>query len=218
MKMAQLSARSGVGAPTIRYYIREGLVPAGELTSPNQAVYDDRHLEALRLVRALIDVGGLSVDGARAVLANLGGGESAAETLRAAQYALTPAQGSGHAQLDEALARVEALIESRWWSVSADNPARWTLARTLLALEELGATEVLELLDAYAAAAEEVADREAEVLERVGTPREAVVSVVALDVLGDRLVSALRRMAQEDALVARGGGTGTQADGGTPQR
>lgn len=64
MKMARLSSRSGVGAPTIRYYIREGPVSAGTLTSPNQASYDETHLRALRLVRALIDVGGLSIEDA----------------------------------------------------------------------------------------------------------------------------------------------------------
>ncbi|MDO4243754.1 MAG: MerR family transcriptional regulator [Actinomyces sp.] len=209
MKMAQLSARSGVGAPTIRYYIREGLVPAGELTSPNQAVYDETHLQALRLVRALIDVGGLSVPGARSVLEHLraqdpagevpAGGE---EVVSAVQYALTPTDHSGAPAPDEALVRVETLIAGRWWTVSANNPARATLARTLVALEELGAHEVVDLLDQYAAAAEELAEQEAEILRRVKGAENAVVSLVALNVLGDRMLSALRRLAQEDAMAA----------------
>ncbi|MET1074743.1 MAG: MerR family transcriptional regulator, partial [Umezawaea sp.] len=52
MRMAELSAESGVPVATIKYYLREGLVPAGELTSPNQAQYQARHLQRLKLVRA----------------------------------------------------------------------------------------------------------------------------------------------------------------------
>jgi DNA-binding transcriptional MerR regulator len=68
MRMAELSRRSGVSVPTIKYYLREGLLPAGAVTSPNQADYGNGHLRRLRLIRALIDVGGLSVAAAREVL------------------------------------------------------------------------------------------------------------------------------------------------------
>ena len=231
MKMAQLSARSGVGAPTIRYYIREGLVPAGELTSPNQASYDETHLRALRLVRALIDVGGLSIEDARQVLAHLSddGGDVLA-VLGSVQHALTPQkaeQGGEPAAVDAATQRVDELIASRWWTVGADNPARAALARTLVSLDEIGVTEVGGMLDAYAAAAEELAEQEVEALATAPTPQAAVVRTVAFDVLGDRVLSCLRRLAQEDARVARdaaaravtepdGDGTASRPAGVTP--
>ena len=53
MRIAELSRDSGVPVPTIKYYVREGLLPPGELTSPNQAQYDASHLRRLRLIRAL---------------------------------------------------------------------------------------------------------------------------------------------------------------------
>ena len=62
MRVAELSRRSGVSVASIKYYLREGLLPPGELTSPNQAHYDEEHLRRLRLVRALLDVGGLTVE------------------------------------------------------------------------------------------------------------------------------------------------------------
>ena len=49
MRIAELSRQSGVPVPTIKYYLREGLLPAGELTSPNQASYGETHLRRLRL-------------------------------------------------------------------------------------------------------------------------------------------------------------------------
>ena len=61
VRMAELSERSGVPIPTIRYYIREGLLPAGRLTSPNQADYDDSHVRRLGLIRAMVEVGEIPI-------------------------------------------------------------------------------------------------------------------------------------------------------------
>ena len=69
MRIAELSRRSGTSIPTIKYYLREGLLPAGTATGRNQAEYGEAHRHRLRLIRALIDVGGLSVAAARDVLA-----------------------------------------------------------------------------------------------------------------------------------------------------
>ena len=66
MRIAELSRRSGVSVPTIKYYLREGLLPGGTTTgSPNQAAYDETHLRRLKLIRVFIDVGGLSVAATR---------------------------------------------------------------------------------------------------------------------------------------------------------
>ncbi|MDX2026822.1 MerR family transcriptional regulator, partial [Microcella sp.] len=43
--MSELSATTGTPVPTLKFYLREGLLPAGERTSPNQSQYDDSHVE-----------------------------------------------------------------------------------------------------------------------------------------------------------------------------
>ena len=68
MKLAELSERSGVATATIKYYLRERLLPAGRRISATQAEYDEDHLRRLRLVRAMIQVGGMPVATAREVL------------------------------------------------------------------------------------------------------------------------------------------------------
>ena len=68
MRIAELSTRAGTSVPSIKFYLREGLLPAGVATSRNQAEYSEAHVRRLRLIRALIDVGGLSVTAARDVL------------------------------------------------------------------------------------------------------------------------------------------------------
>lgn len=217
MKMAELSARTGVAAPTIRYYIREGLVPPGELTSPNQAVYDESHVRALRLTRALIGVGGLAVEQARKVLAHLAEKEGDAYgVLGSTQYALTPAPVPRDDEASRRAAeRVDALIAAHGWDVRADNPARATLAEALVALDALGSTAVTDMLDTYATAAERLAHDEVARLLETAADESRVVGVIAFDVLGDRVLSALRRLAQEHVVATRlnAGGRGTGGRG-----
>ena len=71
MRISELSRVSGVPVATIKFYLREGLVPEGVRTSPNQAQYDDAHVQRLRLVRALVGVGGLSLAATKNVLGQI---------------------------------------------------------------------------------------------------------------------------------------------------
>lgn len=52
--MAELSKRSGVPTPTIKHYIREGLLPGPEVrTSRNMAYYDGRVAKRIQAIKAL---------------------------------------------------------------------------------------------------------------------------------------------------------------------
>ena len=62
MRLAELSRRSGVARSTIKFYLREGLLPAGDPKGRNQALYGERHLERLALIRALREVAGLPLE------------------------------------------------------------------------------------------------------------------------------------------------------------
>jgi DNA-binding transcriptional MerR regulator len=62
VRLAELSRRSGVSRSSIKFYIREGLLPAGKPAGRNQALYDASHLERLALIRALREVAGLRLD------------------------------------------------------------------------------------------------------------------------------------------------------------
>ena len=71
MRLAELSRRSGVSRSTIKFYLREGLLPAGDPRSRNQALYGERHLERLALIRALREVARLPLDVIARVAAEL---------------------------------------------------------------------------------------------------------------------------------------------------
>jgi DNA-binding transcriptional MerR regulator len=54
IKMSELSKRSGVPGPTIKHYIREGLLPGPEVrTSRNMAYYDARLPGRIRVIKEL---------------------------------------------------------------------------------------------------------------------------------------------------------------------
>ena len=51
MKIGDLATASATPVDTIRYYEREGLLPAPARTAANYRAYDDSHLERLRFIR-----------------------------------------------------------------------------------------------------------------------------------------------------------------------
>jgi AcrR family transcriptional regulator len=55
MKIADLSALSGVTSSTIRYYTREGLLPPPIKSGKTVAFYTREHLDRLKLIKALQD-------------------------------------------------------------------------------------------------------------------------------------------------------------------
>lgn len=69
VKIADLSKETGVAVASIKYYVREGLLPPGEHSGRNSVSYDASHARRLRLIRALREIGGLPVDAIRSVLA-----------------------------------------------------------------------------------------------------------------------------------------------------
>ncbi|GAB2499990.1 MerR family transcriptional regulator [Nocardiopsis aegyptia] len=207
MRISELSRVTGVPAPTIKYYVREGLLPPGERTSRNQARYGEDHVRRIKLVRALVEVGGLSIATARDVLAKVDAPEHDMLTaVGKAQFAMsTPPQRQDGDERDWARAteRVDDLVERRGWRSVPTNPARGTLASVLVALERLGQQDKLDLLDVYAEAAERVVAAEIEVLLRRPDVDSMAEGLVVWTALGDVVLSALRRIAQENAATPR---------------
>jgi DNA-binding transcriptional MerR regulator len=198
--VGELSRNSGVPIPTIKYYLREGLLAPGVATAANQADYTDEHVRRLRLIRALIDVGGVSVAGAREVIDALGAGDKdPLDLLGDAQAAVAPRHRPGRETGEWATARerVVALIEARQWLVHPQSAAIDLVADALSAGDRLGVVEFVANLERYADAADDVAAMEVrDVLDRPD-PADRMELVVLGTVLGEALFSALRMLAHQ---------------------
>ncbi|MGV2916585.1 MerR family transcriptional regulator [Streptomyces alfalfae] len=208
MRVGELSRRTGVPVPTIKYYVREGLLPAGELSSPNQAHYDEAHVRRLRLIRALLEVGGLKV---AAIAEVLGAMDDPGRPLHKVLGAAADRLGTEGAADDDAEAEaagdvVQRLIARRGWHSHEADPAAKDLARALAALSRVGHGAFFELLEEYADAAEVVARADLAYVGRQGPVEELVESVVIGTVLGEAVFSALRRLAHVDASARVFGG------------
>ncbi|WP_328331385.1 MerR family transcriptional regulator [Kribbella sp. NBC_00382] len=202
MWIAELSRQTEVSVATIKYYLREGLLPAGEAVGATRARYDETHVRRLRLIRALVEAGGLSLARVRNVLAEVD--EETREmhdVLGAAHGALIPTDLTA---TDQTRSRVDDLIAEEGWRVDSGSPDRMLLANALDALEKVGYHLDDDLLKTYAAAAARVAN--AEVASLPSDDRQRTVeATVVVTALGGPVLLALRRLAQQSASAQRYG-------------
>jgi DNA-binding transcriptional MerR regulator len=198
VKISELSSRSGVPVATVKFYLREALLAGGEKSSQTQASYDESHVARLRLIRAFIEVGGLSVAAAKRVLEvmddeSLPFGVAAGVASTALPAAAGPA-ADGETRGDRDLAD---LIRRRGWTVDPQNPGWVLAARVIDDYAALGRDDLIATLDVYADAAERVAGADLQTVVDADGRAEKTETVVIGTVLGDSLLAGLRRMAHE---------------------
>lgn len=197
MKMSGLSERTGVPVATLKYYLREGLLHSGRVTSRTQAEYDESHVERVRLIRALTEVGGLSLATVGRVLAVIAHPEpDRLNVLAAAQQALVGQESPVAPRPDS---RAQAWLRRRGWQVDPNDPLINDLDRAWAACDDaqIGLDEAR--MDAYADAALAIA--QIDVASVPAEPQAAVRQVVLGTVLVDSVMALLRRMAQQHTAV-----------------
>jgi DNA-binding transcriptional MerR regulator len=197
--MSELSAATGTPVPTLKFYLREGLLPAGERTSPNQSQYDETHVARVRFVRALLDVGGLSVAQAAEVIRAVDDPSMPlSSTFGVAQRAVTHAPSIAEAPAREGAARIAELCARRRWAVYPNNPGLTMAARVIDTYSALGVDLITEaVLEQYAQAADLVAAADLSAVASAHDEAQMTTVVVVGTVLGDALFAGLRRIAQE---------------------
>jgi DNA-binding transcriptional MerR regulator len=148
MRIKDLSASTGVPIPTIKYYLREGLLSPGVKSSPNQADYDEEHARRLRLIRVLLDLGGLDVKSLKHLLS---------------------ASGDRAVDRPAPAPDITAVLRARDWLVDEENPTRQRLDDLVAVLRENGHGAVLQRIPHYAAHLQQLVD-----LERADRPADPV--------------------------------------------
>lgn len=202
MKISELSERSGVPVATVKFYIREGMLPRGQTVSATRAEYGDDHLARLRLIAALAEVRGLPLAKVRDILALVDApAGDPVETLGRAVGALPPYVEAGR----EDYPRARAAIAALGLTYDPGYTAVAQLDEALRAVEDAG-------LDASTA----VLHRYGDAMRRVAAAEIAPVSAMSIDdavsyaVLGTALYEpvmlALRRLAHHHLLVKRADG------------
>lgn len=217
MKISELSTRTGVSIPTLKFYLREGLLSPGQLRSPNQADYDESHLRRAALIRSLRDVAGLSIAKIRAIVEALDEGEQTFEVMGKTVDSLggepiarfTPAQ-------EEAASEVDRLLEDLGLPHREESLARHQLIGALVSIREMLFPGMpVEGLVPYARAAIDLA-----AMEQAATPgmfelepdRAVEMAVLGL-ALFEPVFIAFRRLAHEASVLANLGSSAVAAPG-----
>ncbi|HEX6527790.1 MAG TPA: MerR family transcriptional regulator [Streptosporangiaceae bacterium] len=202
--MAELSRRSQVPVATIKYYLREGLLPQGNPTAATRAEYHQAHLRRLRLIRALVETGEIPVAGIRHILAVMDDQPvSPHDLFGAVQYShgRQPGRPSRDSGWQAAAREVDEMIAGLGWTITADAPARALLVSALAALRSTGA-RLGPSLHAYASAMATLAASEVAAVAPAPDGKSqmefAEGAVVAM-VLYERVLIAMRRLAYENA-------------------
>ncbi|MFE0513163.1 MerR family transcriptional regulator [Streptomyces sp. NPDC058964] len=212
MRLAELSERSGVSTATIKYYLREGLLPPGRQVNATTAEYDEEHLRRLRLVRAMIQVGRVPVATVREVLGHVDD-DSLGRTIRlgAALWALP--QVSEPDTEDEfvqaAHRETEELLDTLGWSnaklLTTISPAYRSLVVAVAAFRRLGYDWDSELLVSYARLMHQAAVLDLDFVERHTSEAEKIETALLGAILTEPMLQALHRLAQEEESARRYG-------------
>lgn len=200
MRISELSAETGVPVATIKYYLREQLLPEGERSAPTQATYGTLHVERLRVIRALI-ASGVSISETRKVLAALDDPPGAAHELIGKAHAAVTPPAAG----DIDVSRAEALATELGWRPGWCDPQVLAgVARALEGLDRAGFQVPDEVMPVYLDAIRRIA--RAEIAAVPTESAEAAVRYVVLgSVLVEPLLLSLRRVAEQAASAERFG-------------
>lgn len=200
MRISELSDATGVTVASIKYYVREGLLPEGVRTSATQAEYDAQHVRRLGVIRALLE-SGVSIADARGVLRAIDDPPADPHELLGAAHAAVQQPEDGTLDLD----RARALARRLGWSEGmCATDVLAALERSLITLDRAGFAVPEATMTAYLDAMATIATAEIDGVPTTSA-EDAVRYVVLGTVLVEPLLLAMRRVAEQLASARRFG-------------
>jgi DNA-binding transcriptional MerR regulator len=200
MLVSELAERADVPVATVKYYLREGLLPPGETVGPRRAEYDERHLRRLRVLRALREVGGAPVSTLQTIVDAVDDGERPLHEVfcEIADSLSPPLPEEAQRPVPELSQAVEVAIAGVGWTGARDDAA----ARSRLdAVVQLGGAELLtvnpEILSYYAHLADELCRAEISLVDRTKQRREVLEDMVVGEAVFGEVLALLRRLGHE---------------------
>lgn len=199
MLVSELADRADVPLATVKYYLREGLLPAGETTGPRRADYDEAHLRRLRVLRLLREVGGVPVTSLRQVV------EALDDELRPVHDTMTlvadviSAGPESAVQDPVSLDIVDAVIAAVGWDgVRAESLDRQRLAALVTLLNGPGPLAAgVDVLTFYAEIADRLAGAEIALLDHTTGRSEQLEQMVTGSVVYGQVFQLLRQLGHE---------------------
>ena len=156
MQLRELSDRTGVSPASIKFYLREGLLPQGRSVHATRAEYSQHHVSRLELIQALRRVVGLNIAQIGSLLRMADDGVPRLELLAAVQRTVLGLDDVGTEHGDLRTPAGDAVLRFRNWP-DVPSDARNSLNAHLALMESLGVPVTDDLLNAYSQAVDSIA-------------------------------------------------------------
>lgn len=202
MQLKELSERTGVSAASIKFYLREGLLPAGESVHATRARYAPEHVSRLQLIQALRAVVGLNIEQIRTLVKLADDGAPRLELLAAVQRTVLGLDQVSTGHGDVRARAGDAVVRLRNWP-DAPSDARDALDAHVSRMESLGVPVTTELLDAYSKALDAIADRDISATTTPEDTNELILTAAVGMHLHGQLVLKLLALAQASHAIRR---------------
>lgn len=200
LSVSALAEQSGVTVPSIKFYIREGVLPPGERVNRTRAVYGARHLSRLRLIRTLTEIGHMPLANVKRVLTDI---DTATDdrhvvirrTLAALSPPLTLDAAGQQARVD-----VLAMLRQLGWRLDEDAAGLDSLAVALRSLRAVYGPAPAEVFAGHAQVIASLAAADLTSRPSFADLETEVEWAVTGTLVFEQAMVALRRLAHE-ALV-----------------
>jgi DNA-binding transcriptional MerR regulator len=207
MRISDLSRQADVPIATIKFYLRERLLPPGTSTGPNQASYGDVHLRRLGLIRILTGIGKLDLTCIHTLIVATEDDSLALTDLYDVVHRARAPEAPPETETDafrHARADVDRFIANLGWDIESDAPARTRLTHILAALQRLGYDCTADFFAPYAEACALLAVQELNLQSPAGITTDRTAAM-ARTVLLEAALTATRQMAQKNFVNVRFG-------------
>ena len=204
MLVSELVRATSVPLATVKYYLREGLLPPGAKTTARTAEYDDRHVRRLTLLRVLRSVGAIPVSRLRTLVeATEDTRLSVHDMFARATDALAP-EPPPHVAPEVRARADRVLAAAGWTAVRPEAVDRDNLAVALEAVRvAMPGVPVEAAAEVYARLADDLARLEIASLHDDGDREHLLEQMVVGTVLFERVLTVLRRLAEEQHSAER---------------
>ncbi|HTN56274.1 MAG TPA: MerR family transcriptional regulator [Microbacterium sp.] len=192
VKLSELAKRSGISTTTLKHWMRVGILPAGRLRNRTTAVYEERHVDRVRLILTLREVHRASIAEIRSLTVVIDAEDSSIlEVMNACQAFVlrVPDVVADDPDLAEYRERTFQLMRQRDWR-GYPGAAERGLAYALAHAADVGLDYDIDELMEYADALEPLAGRNVAALGPMGSPDEvARRMLLAVDARARQLVA-----------------------------
>jgi DNA-binding transcriptional MerR regulator len=204
MRLGELSEASGISAASIKFYLRSGLLEAGDAIHPTRAAYGIRHVRRLRLIQGLRASIGLGLEDIRRIIDASAGADASAEQrlvlLATVQSVVLGYRGDGVRES----AAVDDLVQVMGWA-DEESGARAAVGEHLAVMEAAGVVTDPAVLASYARAADAIAEAQLAVTDVQESIEEFILTAAIGMHLHNQLILALVALAQASHSIRRYG-------------